>query len=106
VAAATWGGGLAVLPPLLDRARGLADCLGERDKIIRGGRRRLELAIVADELPATGCGEAAGVSFAEVIGVGLGICSQRSHNGRRVRIDIGQRRNRLARAAVAGAASW
>ena len=85
---------------------GFPNGVGEGHKIVRGGRRRLELAVVADEFPAPGSGEAPGVRLTEIIRMGLGVRSQGTHDRGRFRIHVRQRRDRQPGAAVAGAAPW
>lgn len=105
-AASRWGGGGHGIDRARDRPCRFAHGIGERDKIVGGRRWWFEFAVVADKLPAPGRGQAHGVRFAQVIGVRLGVHREGAHHGRGLRIDIGQRSNRLPLAAVAGATSW
>jgi hypothetical protein len=90
----------------LHRAGGLAHGLGQGDQIVGRRRRGRELAVVPHQLPPTGGGQAAGMLLAQVVRVRLGKCRQRPHNSRAVVVDIGQRGDGLAGAAVSGAAPW
>jgi hypothetical protein len=80
--------------------------LGKRHEVVRGGRRRFELALMPYDLPAAGSGEAARVGLAQVVRVGFWIGRERSDHGGRVVVDVGQRRDRLPGAAVTGATPW
>jgi hypothetical protein len=97
---------LGKVPLALHRPGSLPNCVGEGHKIVGGGGRRLELAVVADQFPPTGRGEASGVRLAQVVGVRFGIGSQWTHDRGRLRIHVRQRRDRQPGAAVAGAAPW
>jgi hypothetical protein len=83
---------------------GLADGLGQRDEVVGGGRWGLELALVPDEIPAAGRGEPAGMTLAQIVGMGFGKGGEGTHHRRGVHIDIGQRGYRSLGATVAGAA--
>jgi hypothetical protein len=80
--------------------------VGQCDQVVRGGGWGFELAVVADQFPAAGGGEAAGVRLAQVVGMGLGVGSEGPHNRGRLRIHVRQRRDRQPGAGVAGAAPW
>lgn len=84
----------------------LADGFGERHQIIHAARRRPELAVMPDDLPAPRGGQADRMLLAKVVGVGFGKRRQRSDNGGRIRIYIGQRCDRQTWAAVARATPW
>ena len=56
-----------------DGTRRLPDGLCERHEIVVARWGRTELTVVADEIPAAGGGQAAGMGFAEVVGVRLKI---------------------------------
>ena len=84
----------------------LTDGVGEGDQVVSGRRRRGEVAVVADEFPASRGGEAACVGFTEVVRVGFGEGSQRAHHRGRIAVDVGQRGDRLPGTAVTGAAPW
>jgi len=87
-------------------AGGLADGVGQGDQVVgRGGWGR-EVAVVADQVPASGGGEAAGVWFAEVVGVGFGERREGADDGGRVVVDVGQSGDGLSGTAVPGAAPW
>ena len=64
--------------------------LGQGDQVVGARRRRLELALVPDQVPAARGGQAAGVRLAQVVGVRLGERGQGADHGGRVGIDIGQ----------------
>lgn len=84
----------------------LPDRLGEGDQIVRGRRRRAELALMPDQLPAPGRRQGAGMSLAEVIRVRLGKRRKRADNRGRVGVDVGQRGDGLAGTAVPGTTPW
>ena len=94
---------------VMARRRGagrFADGVGQGDQVVgRRGRRR-EVAVVADQLPASGGGEAAGVRFTQVVRVGFGEGGQRADDSRGVAVYVGQRGNRLSGTAIPGAAPW
>jgi hypothetical protein len=71
-------------------ASGLPNRLGQGDQVVRARYGCLELTEVADELPAAGRREAAGVAVAEVVRVGFGIGGQRADDGGGVRVDVRQ----------------
>ena len=102
----TQTGRLRIVTLPLHRTSRLADGVGQGDQVIRGGGWWFELAVVADQFPAAGGGEAAGVRLAQVVGMGLGVRSQWPHDRGRLRIHVRQRRDRQPGAAVAGAAPW
>jgi hypothetical protein len=85
---------------------GLTDRLGERDQIVVGRRRGTVFAFVPDQVPAPRRGQAPGVRFAQVIGVWLGECRERTDNCGRFGINVRQRRNGLSGASVARASTW
>jgi len=90
-----------------DRGPGrLADGVGQGDQVVGGGRGWGEIAVVAHQVPASGGGEAAGVGFAQVVGVGLGERREGADDGGRVAVDVGQSGDRLSGTAVPGAAPW
>jgi hypothetical protein len=89
-----------------DRPGGFTDGLGERDQVVGGGGWGREVAVVPDELPASGGGEAAGVRLAQVVRVGFGERRERAHDGRGIAVDVGQGGDRLSGTAVPGAAPW
>src|SRR5690349_15384714 len=74
---------------------GLPDGLGERGEVVAAVLRRRELPLEADDLPAARRGEAVGVLVAEVVRVRLGLGGQRSDDGRRVGVDVGERGDRV-----------
>src|SRR6266542_2081725 len=88
------------------RAAGLADRLGQRHQIVAAGWRWLEVAVIADQIPASWRGQPPGMLLAQVVGVRLGEGGQRTHDSGRVGIEEGQRRDGRPGAAVAGAAPW
>jgi hypothetical protein len=88
------------------RTAGLTDRLGEGGEVVGGGRRRHELAVVADQFPASGGGEAAGVWFTQVVRVRLGERGEGADHRGRVTVDVGQRGNRLPGTAIPGATPW
>jgi len=88
------------------RAGGFADGVGQRDQVVRGGGWRREVAVVADQIPASGGSEAAGVRFAEIVRVWLGEGGQRADHCGGVAVDVGQGGDRLSGTAIAGAAPW
>ena len=92
--------------PTRHRTAGLPNRLGQGNKIIYAMRRRVELALVPDKIPTTRCGEAAGVLFAEVVRMRLGERGERTDDGGRVGVHVGQRRDGKPGAAVAGATPW
>jgi hypothetical protein len=94
-----------VVPAWLRPGR-LADRLGERHEIVGGRWGWLELAVMPDQVPAARRGQAARVLLAQVVGVRFGEGSERTDDGGRVRIDIGQRGNGRPWAAVAGTTPW
>lgn len=87
-------------------ARSFADGVGQGNQIVGRGRRWGEIAVVADQFPASGGGEAAGVGFAEVVRVRLGECGKGSDHRRGIAVDVGQGGDRLSGTAVTGAAPW
>jgi hypothetical protein len=87
-------------------AGGFTDGFGQRDQVVRRGRGRGEIAVVAYEFPASGGGEAARVGFAEVVRVRLGEGGERADDGGRFVVDVGQGGDRLSGTAVPGAAPW
>lgn len=92
--------------PTRHRTAGLPNRLGQRDKIVHAMRRRVEFALVPYKIPTTRCGEAAGVLFAEVVRMRLGERGERTDDGGRVGVHVGQRRDGKPGAAVAGATPW
>jgi hypothetical protein len=84
----------------------LTDRLGEGDQVVDVVRRRIEFALVPNEIPATRRGQAAGVLLAEIVRMRLGECGERSDDGGGVCVDIRQRRHSQPGAAVARAAPW
>jgi hypothetical protein len=87
-------------------AGGLAHRVGQGYQVVGGGWGWGEVAVVADQVPASGGGEAAGVGFAQVVRVGLGERRQGADDSRRVAVDVGQSGDRLSGTAVPGAAPW
>ena len=88
------------------RAAGFADGVGQGDQVVgRGGWGR-EVTVVADQVPASGGGEAAGVRLAEVVRVRLREGGQRADHGGGIAVHISQRGYRLPGTAIAGAAPW
>src|SRR6185295_18542233 len=79
---------------------------GEGDQVVGGRGRGREIAVVPDELPASGGGEAARVRLAEVVRVRLGERRQGADDGGRIAVDVGQCGDRLSGTAVPGAAPW
>src|SRR5262252_1909346 len=61
-----------------DRAGRLAYRLGQRHEVVNAVRRRVELAVVPDEIPAPGRGQPAGVRLTQVVRVGLGERGERA----------------------------
>ena len=92
--------------PTGHRTAGLPHRLGQRHKIVHAVWRRIELALVPDEIPAAWSGKTSGVLFAKVVRVRLGERGERTDNSGRVGVDVGQRRDSKPRAAVAGATPW
>jgi hypothetical protein len=90
----------------VDRAGGFADGVGQGDQVVGGGGWGCEVAVVADQVPASGGGEAAGVRFAEVVRVGFGERREGAHDGRGIAVYVGQSGDRLSGTAVPGAAPW
>lgn len=88
------------------RARRLTHRFGKRHQIVSRGRGRLELTVEADKLPAPGRGQAAGMRLAQIICMWLGVDGQRTDYGGGIRIDIGQRGDRLPGTAIAGTTPW
>jgi hypothetical protein len=86
--------------------RRLTDRLGERDQVIGGGRRGFELSVMTDQVPAARRRQASCVLLAQVVRVGLSERGQRTDHRRRIGVDIGQRRDGLPGAAIAGASPW
>jgi hypothetical protein len=80
--------------PMGGGARGLPHRLGERYQIVLRGRRRLELPVVAHQIPAAWGGQTPGVLLAQVVRMRLGERGERSDHRGRLGIDVGQRRNR------------
>src|SRR5450759_1125069 len=72
---------------------GLAHRVGQRQQVVLGGAGVHELRGEADDLPAARDCLALGMHGAQVVGVRLGIGSQRSQNRGLVGVDIGQRRD-------------
>lgn len=99
-------GSFRKIPLPLHRPSGFTYGVGQGNQVVRGGRRWLELAVVADQFPAAGGGEAAGVRLAQVVGMGLGVGGKGTHDRGRLRIHVRQRRDRQPGAAIAGAAPW
>jgi hypothetical protein len=99
-------GVVVVIRARSDRTGGFADGLGESDQVVGGGGWGCEVAVVADELPASGGGEAACVRLAQVVGVRLGEGGEGTHYGRGIAVDVGQRGDRLSGTAVPGATPW
>lgn len=87
-------------------AGGLADGVGQGDQVVGRGGWGCEVAVMADQVPASGGGEAAGVWFAEVVGVWFGERREGAHDGRRIVVNVGQSGDRLSGTAVPGAAPW
>src|SRR6185295_16452878 len=79
---------------------------GEGDQVVGGRGRGREIAVVPDEIPASGGGEAARVRLAEVVRVRLGERRQGADDGGRIAVDVGQCGDRLSGTAVPGAAPW
>ena len=92
--------------PTRHRAAGLPYGFGERDKIVHAVRRRIEFALVPDKIPAARSGETPGVLFAEIVRVWFGERGERTDDGGRVGVDVGQRRDGKPGAAVPGATPW
>jgi hypothetical protein len=88
------------------RTSGLTNGLSERNEIVNAARRRIELAVMPDEFPSAGRGQAACVLLAEVIRVRLIEGGKRTDDGGRLGVDIGQRRDCQTWAAVARATPW
>lgn len=84
----------------------LSDGVGQGDQVVGGGRGRGEIAVVTNQIPASGGGEAAGVGLAQVVGVRLGERGEGADDGRRVVVDVGESGDRLSGTAVPGAAPW
>jgi hypothetical protein len=84
----------------------LPDGLGQRDQIVRRGGWGCEVAVVADQFPASRGGEAAGVRLAQVVRVGFGERGEGADDRRGVAVDVGQRGDRLSGTAVPGATPW
>jgi len=81
----------------------LADRIGQSEEVVGG---RLGLGVVrreADDLPATGGGEAVRVLTAQVVGVRLRVGRQRAQDGRLVGVDVRQGGDRRAAARRLGA---
>jgi hypothetical protein len=89
-----------------ERPAGFPDRVGEGDQVVGGGRGRGELAVVPDQFPASGGGEAAGVRFAQVVRVGFGERGERADDGGGLVVNVGQCGDRLSGTAVPGAAPW
>lgn len=89
-----------------DGPGGLTNGLSERDEVVGGGGWRREVAVVADQLPASGGGEAASVCLAQVVRVGFGERGEGADDRRGVAVDVGQRGDRLSGTAVPGATPW
>lgn len=87
-------------------SRRLPDRLGERYQIINAVRSRVELTVMADQIPPARSGKPARVLLAEVIGMGLGEGGERPYDSGRFRVNISQRRDRQSRAAVARTTPW
>src|SRR5690349_21877627 len=98
--------GLIWIFALGDGTRRLAHGLCERHKIVVGRWGRTELTVVANEVPAAGGGQAAGMGLAEVVGVRLGKRRERADHRSRLRVDIRQRRDGLPGTSVARASPW
>jgi hypothetical protein len=64
------------------RAGRLTDGVGQGDQVVGGGRGRGEIAVVTNQIPASGGGEAAGVGLAQVVRVRLGERCQGADNRR------------------------
>jgi hypothetical protein len=92
--------------PTRHRTARLPYGFGERNKIVHTVRRRVELALMADKIPAAWGGKASSVLFAEVVRVRFGEGGERTDDGGRVGVNIGQRRYGKPGAAVAGATPW
>jgi hypothetical protein len=90
----------------IERAAGFADGVGQGDQVVGGGGWGREVAVVADQVPASGGGEAAGVRFAQVVRVGFGERREGTDDSRGITVDIGQGGDRRSGAAVPGAAPW
>jgi len=92
--------------PTRHRTAGLPDRLGQRDKIVHAVRWRIEFALVPDEIPAAWGGKTSGVLLAQVVRVRFGERGERTDDGGRIGVDVGQRRDSKPGAAVAGATPW
>ena len=84
----------------------LAHGVGEGDQVVGGRGRGREIAVVPDEIPASGGGEAASMRLAQVVRVWLGERREGADDGGRVAVDVGQSGDRLSGTAVPGAAPW
>jgi hypothetical protein len=92
--------------PARNRTAGLPDRFGQRDKIVHTVWRRVEFALVPDEVPAARSGKTSGVLFAEVVRVRFGERGERTDDGGRIGVHVGQRRDGKPGAAIAGATPW
>ena len=77
------------LLPTRDRPARLSYRFGQRDQVVQANRRRVKLAFVADQIPATGRGQATRVSLAQVVRVRLGERGEGADHRGGVRINIG-----------------
>ena len=84
----------------------LAYRVGEGDQVVGGWGRGCEISVVANQVPASGGGEAAGVRLAQVVRVGFGERGERAHDGGGIVVNVGQSGDRLSGTAVPGAAPW
>lgn len=76
------------------RTRRLTHGVGERLQVVTARLDRAPVDVEPHDLPTTRHGEAAGVLFAQVVGVRLGVGRERSDDGGRVGIDVSERGHR------------
>jgi len=77
-----------------DRSSRLSHGVREGLEVVDTRNSTLSVDVQADDLPAARRGQAVRVALAEVVGVRLGVRRERSDHGRRVGIDISERRDR------------
>jgi hypothetical protein len=72
------------------QGRGVPDCVGECEQVIRAGLLRRGRHGQSQDFPAPGDRQRIGVLFTKVVTMRLGVSSQGAENSRGVRIDVRQ----------------
>src|SRR5450759_3587355 len=81
---------------------GLAHSIGQRQQVVRCGAGVHVLRQEPDDIPAPRHGQTLGVNHTQVIGVRLGVGSQRPKDGRLIGVDVGQCCHGTTRAGSSG----